>query len=49
MMGIIFATDMSRHMNDLKEINQLLAVDVNAEGGLKSLINSTDQSIRSST
>ena len=43
MMGIIFATDMSRHMADIKEINQLLAIDVNSEGGLKSLITSEDQ------
>jgi hypothetical protein len=49
MMGIIFATDMSRHLNDMKEINQLLAVDVNSDGGLKSLILSEDQMIREKT
>lgn len=39
MMGVIFATDMSRHMNDLKEIKQLLDVEIeNEETGLKALI-----------
>ena len=42
MMGIIFATDMSRHLADMKEINQLLAIDVTSEGGLKSLITNED-------
>lgn len=42
MMGIIFATDMSRHLADMKETNQLLSIDVNSEGGLKSLITSED-------
>jgi hypothetical protein len=46
MMGTIFATDMSRHMNDLKEINQLLAIDVNGEGGLASLLSHEDIKIR---
>ena len=49
MMGIIFATDMSRHLADMKEINQLLAIDVNSEGGLKSLITSDDHQIREQT
>ena len=38
MMGVIFATDMSRHMNDLKEINKLLEIDVDSVGGLRQLI-----------
>ncbi len=38
MIGIIFAIEMSRHTADIKEINQLLAIDVNSEGELKSLI-----------
>lgn len=49
MMGIIFATDMSRHLSDLKEINALLAIDVNGEGGLKSLVNSANESIKDIT
>jgi len=49
MMGIIFATDMSRHLSDLKEINTLLAIDVNGEGGLKSLVNSADESVKDKT
>ena len=38
-MGVIFSTDMSKHMNDLKEIKQLLEVDIDKEEtGLKALI-----------
>ena len=32
-------------MTDLKEINQLLEIDVNAEGGLKSRITGEDREI----
>ena len=40
---------MHRHLNDLKEINQLLAIDVNSDGGLKSLITSEDLQVRRQT
>jgi hypothetical protein len=35
MMGVIFATDMSRHTDDLKEINKLLEIDIDSVGGLR--------------